>query len=317
MMVFSNLDCTRIGRYAGGEIKDATSSHPIIQFLVNPYYEDELYLEFEHKGGCFCAEVPKKAKPKAPRITKFKGDKVRVLDVGCSSGANLLLLEDLLSKATDKEVEVRGYDNDKRTVKKTKKGKMAYESRKALLHPVVNELVERYFDFMETVQSKWHFKNGDRTTTQIDEGNLYSIRSEALQRLQKLLSFCDAKELPKKDNSVDVAICLYVLRYNDVKDQWKIFRELIRVTKPGGYIFTEEFFFRRGRENDYFEEKRTGRKYEKEGVTVLYPKLNVATSFYDKRKALWYNSGGGEFSHEAIWPVSGLEEIDKILSEFK
>ncbi|MBW2982426.1 class I SAM-dependent methyltransferase, partial [Candidatus Woesearchaeota archaeon] len=206
-MVFQDLNCTRLGRYAGGEIRDTTSSHPIIQFLINPYYEGRLNLEFEHKDDCYCAKIPKKAKPKPSRISEICGNNIRVLDVGCSSGANLLLLEDLLSRAADKKVEVKGYDNDEKIIANAKRRRVCYHTRQALLHPIVKELVDRNYEYIDL--------NGD------EKSAFFALKPEALPRLQSKVFLGDARELPEKDNSADISICLYVLRHNHAEDQWK------------------------------------------------------------------------------------------------
>lgn len=68
MMVFSHIECTRIGRYSGGEKHQITMRHPIIQFLSNPYYEVS-GIKFRNKDGVSCDYVNAAALP--PRISKL------------------------------------------------------------------------------------------------------------------------------------------------------------------------------------------------------------------------------------------------------
>ena len=106
-----------------------------------------------------------------------------------------------------------------------------------------------------------------------------------------------ARELPEENSVADATICLYILRYHTRENRLKIFRELLRVTKPGGYIFTEGFFL-----------KRT-----EAGVRALSPTSEPAISFYDSRKALYYLSDGVE--KEVICPVADISDLERAIVE--
>jgi ubiquinone/menaquinone biosynthesis C-methylase UbiE len=273
---------------------------------VNPNYEVES-LEFKKAGynlelkkekgykdseDLFCARIPDNAVLLPPRINDFKQNEIMILDVGCSSGANLFLLKDLLQKYSDKDIKVKGYDNDRKRLKEAKKGKSEYSSLECLLHPIVREVVDKYF-----------FEKGKDSDQGYETAHYFSLKKGSVQELENMLHFGDAKSLPEPDKSSDVTLCLYVLRYHNITDQLKIFKELIRVTKPGGFIFTEEFSL----------------KKEENGVSPVSPWENPAISFYDLKKALFshaYNDTG-EFTKEAIWPVSNIKDLDKELEKSK
>jgi len=285
-MIFQDISCTRIGRYSSGERPQITQTHPIIQFLANEYYHGPL-LKFDDENGTYCAKIPENSIAIPARINEFKDDKISVLDVGYSFGANLFLLQQLLQINSDKPVIVKGYDNDLTILKKPTQEKIVYNSLSCLLHPIVRNIIDRFF-----IEEK-----KDPGVSSHEQPVNFSLKENAKSELEKMLFYGNAMDLPEPDHASDATIGLYVLRYHDRITQLRIFRELIRVTKPGGYIFTEEFFFRR----------------EKNTVSGLSPSYEPAISFYDSKKALWYFSNDPE--RECIGAVQSIKELDKRIIE--
>ena len=298
MNIFWKPDCTRIGRYSGGEAEyDHTTTYPIVQFFSNPTYDLKSRLNQYHtdQNGYYYTLVPENAQSVSARINQFPGDSVTILDVGCSAGANLLLMEDLFQKATQKRVIIKGYDIDTELLTRVKAGQEVYHSHRALLHPVVEEIVQKYFTLKEIITA-----NPRKIGSINGSGDqfLYTLNSEALVRLSSLVEESNALDLPIPDNSSHLTICTFVLRYQTEIDSWRIFRELIRVTTPGGVIFTEENAF-----------QKVG-----SGVRHLNPRLEPAISFYDQRKALYYKHIEEErYSKEGIEAVGDIAEIDQII----
>ena len=178
------IETTRIGRYAGGERYQLTRKHPIIQFLTNPNFEFSPDLphdnpQFMSNNGLWCAKIPEGSTPSPPRIKQLGERGILVLDVGCSTGANLLLLEDFLQEVADKDVKVKGYENCESRLTEARAGLAEYHTTESLLHPRVREAVKRYF--IETKKFDPVFEY-DETTF------YYALRKEFTGRFVSLLA---------------------------------------------------------------------------------------------------------------------------------
>lgn len=278
---------TLVGRYALGE-SNPPRSHPILQFLANPNYAVSQH-PFSFATGRLWpgpGAIPEGAPRRAPRVHQSTGATFRVVDVGCSSGANLLLLEEILQRATDKRVEVRGYDAHGAVVKAVHDGIMEYYTRNYAQIPVVEEHIDRCFE--RTRVDQCGYPNNLHII--VNQTTLLPTE-ETTRRLRELVHHGDAQALPEDDDSVDATICLFVLRYHDLRTQWNIFKELVRITRPLGYIFLEETTFQKNAD----------------GIPLpLNPQDAVAVSFLDARKALWYLNPwykNDAVTLEVIWPL--------------
>lgn len=78
----------------------------------------------------------------------------------------------------------------------------------------------------------------------------------------------DAHAVPVIDDTFDSVICNAVVEH--VFEPEKVVKEMIRVLKPGGYLYAEVpfIFFFHGYPNDY-------RRYTREGVKLLFSDLDI------------------------------------------
>ncbi len=281
---FDDPNCTRIGRYSSGELRGMYGGkHPIAQFFAGPCYA------LNSKMVCNWGsdtKIPEDAKRSPSRLEQFKEKQIEIVDVGCSTGGATLNLHEIISSLTSKKVRTRGYDNDERMLEKTLRGEMQYFSSGSLLHPLPLSAAMTHFDLKEIMPNrdkKMGYVNG------LDDSYHFAIKPSSLPILEKMLSSGDGGSIPLDDETSHLTICTFVLRY--CEEQEEIFRELVRITRPGGFIFTEEYAFCK----------------DKNGVRPLLPfGKDAAVSFYNPRKVLFYDSSppGEEYAKELLGSVA-------------
>ncbi|HLC77583.1 MAG TPA: class I SAM-dependent methyltransferase [Candidatus Nanoarchaeia archaeon] len=271
MTSFDDPNCTRIGRYSSGEFLGMHGGkHPIAQFLAGPSYT--LNSKIDLKWGMGTTRIPEDAQRLPSRLEQFPEEQIEIVDVGCSTGGATLTLHEIVSSLTSKKVVTRGYDADEKLLEKTLKGESSYFSSGSLLHPLPLRSAMTHFNVTgvhPNKNKKAGYVNG------FDDTYEFTIKSSSLPILTKMLNIGDGKNLPLADETSHLTICAFVLRYCGGDEQEDIFRELVRVTRPGGFIFTEEFAFQK----------------EEKGVRYLSPLgEDAAVSFYNPSKVLFYNN---------------------------
>jgi SAM-dependent methyltransferase len=277
-----DLNFTLLGRYSDGETCQSNPSHPIVQFLSSPAFDipsgKPLEFNFDNERRVYCSVIPKDALMKPSRIDQEPGNDYNILDVGCSFGFNTLLVENLIKGSTKKRVHVKGYEREPYVLEKLRIGDVSCLSMGGLLHPFVRESVLEDFDM-----KKVHVKSEEECMRVYE----FSPKDDTKRRLMKKVSYGDALKIPEPDGSSNATICAHVLRHNSELDQLRILKELMRVTKVGGYIFTEDHTMKR---TEY-------------GVEGQRPMNDVAVSLYDPRIALDYYCPCSGPQTECIFPM--------------
>ncbi|MBX4196447.1 methyltransferase domain-containing protein [Candidatus Pacearchaeota archaeon] len=274
-----DVNCTRLGRYSIGEHRSWWGGgNPIAQFFGGKCYSFPQRIEYKFGQE---TRIPATASELPSRINQFSDDVIEIVDVGCSTGgATLSFYELLRSLHPQRKITIRGFDNDKRMLDEALEGKTTYHSYGLSLHPKSNIAINNHFyleDYQPQREKRAGFVDGS------EDLYIFSLKPSSLPVLQSILNGGNGENLPLKDKHAHLTICSHVLRY--INDQSAIFRELVRITKPGGYIFTEEYAFRR----------------TEKGVDYLSPLWNdAAVSLYDPHKVIQYHSlaGGEMYSKE-------------------
>ncbi len=278
MSALDQIDCTRIGRYSSGEIPGGFHGgrHPIAQFIGGDCYS------FDGPKYSSLDEVPSDASKLPSRIDQFSEETIEIVDVGCSTGGATLSFLELLRHLTNKRINLQGYDNDRTTLDTARRGDAMYDSTGCLLHEKVLDVVKEHFNVKEVYRNtdpRRGYVNGN------DDVYELTLKPKSAPLLESILNYGEADNLPLSDDFSHLTICTFVLRYAD--NQEDIFNELARITRPGGYIFTEEYALQK----------------EDKGVRFLHPSRNdAAISFYDTNKIIhyWPLSPGGEHDKEFL-----------------
>jgi SAM-dependent methyltransferase len=81
----------------------------------------------------------------------------------------------------------------------------------------------------------------------------------------------NAEELPFRDNSIDAAVSESVFEH--VPDAWKVAREMVRVVKPGGYIYVSAPFV-----HPYHASPDDFNRWTISGLKHMFPELEIVKS---------------------------------------